>query len=71
MVGDSETDIAAACSAGVLSIGVASGISSMARLAAGGATWVVPSLTDLYDTLFEHLQGEDKCCSQHFAACAD
>jgi phosphoglycolate phosphatase-like HAD superfamily hydrolase len=53
MVGDSVTDIAAAESIGMASIGVASGCSSMRRLAVSGATLVVPSLSALYAILFD------------------
>jgi phosphoglycolate phosphatase-like HAD superfamily hydrolase len=52
MVGDSVSDIAAAEAIPIGSIGVATGCCSMSRLAAAGATWVMPSLSDLYATLF-------------------
>jgi phosphoglycolate phosphatase-like HAD superfamily hydrolase len=52
MVGDSVSDIAAAGAVPIGSIGVASGCCSMSRLAAAGATWVMPSLSEVYAALF-------------------
>jgi HAD-hyrolase-like protein len=48
MVGDSDADIAAAQSARVASIGVATGVCSTSRLLMSGATWVFPALTELH-----------------------
>lgn len=50
-VGDATWDMQAATAAGMVGIGVASGHSTEADLRASGASWTVPSLTDLHAEL--------------------
>ena len=61
MVGDSESDIRAARSAGVSSIGLASGCSSARELLQAGADWVFPSV----DHLYACLRSEERANHEH------